>query len=98
MTMTMRAFILAVCACATEAFVITAGMKRSPTLSHARSHQVQAMAPDVALTSLNSLPTTVMIADDTSSLLLASGGLISAIFLFAVVGTVVINFGIIRKK
>jgi len=39
-----------------------------------------------------------MIADDTSSLLLASGGLISAIFLFAVVGTVVINFGIIRKK
>ena len=34
---------------------------------------------------------------DDNTLLLGSGGLIFAIFLFAVVGTVVINFGI-RKK
>lgn len=42
------------------------------------------------------MPSTMMIAED-SSLFLASGGLVFAIFLFAVVGTVIINFGI-RKK
>jgi len=90
----MRAFILAVFACATEAFVITTGIK--PTLSPARSSQVQAVAPDVALAPLTSMPSTMMIAED-SSLFLASSGLVFAIFLFAVVGTVIINFGI-RKK
>jgi len=49
------------------------------------------LVPDVP--TLASLPTT-LIADDTSSLLLASGALFSFLFLFIVVGTVVVNFGI----
>jgi len=93
--MTMRALILAVFACACEAFIITAGVKRSPSIPMSRVSETRAMAPDVTLAPVN-LPTSVMIADD-SSLLLASGGLIFSLFLFAVVGTVVINFGI-RKK
>jgi hypothetical protein len=50
--------------------------------------------PDL-LSASASLPTTTTIAE--GEVLLFSGALIGAIFLFAVVGTVVVNFGI-RKR
>jgi len=85
---------------ATEAFMVTAGIAR-PVLS--RVTQPQAMAPDLALTTINAMPTSMMIADEAAGggadilLLGSAAGLFSAIFLFAVVGTVVINFGIMKK-
>ena len=44
-----------------------------------------------------SIPTTMAVAEN-ETLLLASGGLISFIFLFVVVGTIVTNFGIMKKN
>jgi hypothetical protein len=54
------------------------------------------VTPDLSGASVM-LPATLIADDSGSTLLLASGAIIAALFLFAVVGTVVINFGI-RKK
>ena len=91
----LRTFLMMMVA-ATEAFMLT-GVKRAPML--ARTSAPQAMVADTALTTVSTniadIPSSMLVADN---LLLASGGLIFAIFLFAVVGTVVINFGIMKKK
>ena len=81
--------------------------RASPTMLHVRALQVATqkaktpfmrsaaqpamMSPD-ALAPLATLPTTTVLADDT--LLFASGSIIGFVFLFAVVGTVIVNFGI----
>ena len=91
----LRAVLLSLCAAASQAYVLTGmAIKSAPPL--ARATTPQAMLPNTNALATVSMPTTMALADD-NTLLLGSGGLIFAIFLFAVVGTVVINFGI-RKK
>ena len=88
----LRSLLLAFAAAA-EAFVVNAPIKSVPALGRARALTPQAMVPETALASF---PTT-LIADDTL-LLGGSAALISAIFLFVVVGTVVVNFGVMKNK
>ena len=52
------------------------------------------LAPEAAM-ALATFPTTMLAEDNT--ILLASGGLIGFFFVFAVVATIVINFGIMKK-
>ena len=89
----MRSFVLALLASLTGAFMVTPVGVKAPLLSSAaRATTPTALVPEAAV----SLPTAMTIADD-SSLLLASGGLIGFLFIFLVVGTVVTNFGIMKK-
>jgi hypothetical protein len=77
-----------------QGFVVT-GVK--PSITAPRTASPAMVAPDGAMiTTLNTM-TTMTVAED-NTLLLASGGLIGFLFLFAVVGTIVTNFGIMKKK
>lgn len=75
------------------AFQVAAGLK--PTLAAARSS-----AP-VAMTPVDVIPATMMLAEDAGavdgSTFVAVSGLLGGLFIFLVVGTVVTNFGIMRK-
>ena len=64
-----------------------------PGLAAARARPLAMMAPIEPVTTLSSVST--VIADDT--LLLASGGLLSFLFVGLVVGTIIVNFGIMKK-
>mmetsp|Transcript_7860 Transcript_7860/g.18714 ORF Transcript_7860/g.18714 Transcript_7860/m.18714 type:complete len:89 (+) Transcript_7860:31-297(+) len=87
----MKLFLAALLSCASAFQMGVAPMVRAPM---ARAAAPQAMfVPDMPMVA--SLPTTSVLADST--LLLASGGLTGFLFLFVVVGTIVVNFGIIRK-
>ena len=90
----MRAMLLALCSVAVDAFVLT-GVKPGLQTS-ARTAAPQALiAPDSALVSTLNMPMT-LIADDSTAFV-AVGGLLGFLFLFLVVGTVVTNFGIMKK-
>ena len=98
----LRVTLLALAACAAEAFVLTGHLKQSapPLMQAQRAPAPQAMlSPDLsALATLEgaSLPSTMSLAE--GELPLAAGGLIFFLFIFLVVGTVVVNFGIMKKK
>ena len=94
----LRATLIALAASAAEAFVLT-GMKatNTPLMQTQRAPAPNAMlAPETALATVNTMPSTMNLAE--GELLLGSGGLIFFLFLFIVVGTVVVNFGIMKKK
>ena len=90
----LRALLIAVFAAFSEAFMLT-GARMKPNLAPATRAASPAMMAPETTSALATLPS-MLVAED-STLLFASGTIISAIFLFAVVGTVVINFGIRRK-
>ena len=74
------------------ALVVTPALRPALT-SRAAAPAMTMMVGETAVTSLSSI--TTVVADD--SLLLASGGLIGFLFVFLVVGTIIVNFGIMKK-
>lgn len=66
---------------------------RPALTSRAAAPAMTMMVGETAVTSLSSI--TTVVADD--SLLLASGGLLSFLFVGLVVGTIIVNFGIMKK-
>ena len=64
-----------------------------PLASFAAAPAMTMMVGETATSAISSI--TTVVADD--SLLLASGGLIGFLFVFLVVGTIIVNFGIMKK-
>lgn len=85
--------LLALSSTMAAAFQVVGTIK--PQVNLRASSPATMLVPDATANVMASFPSTMMVADNT--LLLASGGLIGFIFLFAVVGTIVTNFGIMKK-
>ena len=66
---------------------------RPALTSRAAAPAMTMMVGETATSAISSI--TTVVADD--SLLLASGGLIGFLFVFLVVGTIIVNFGIMKK-
>ena len=66
---------------------------RPALTSRAAAPAMTMMVGESATSAISSI--TTVVADD--SLLLASGGLIGFLFVFLVVGTIIVNFGIMKK-
>ena len=73
------------------ALVVTPALR--PALTSRAATPAMTMMVGETATSISSI--TTVVADD--SLLLASGGLIGFLFVFLVVGTIIVNFGIMKK-
>ena len=74
------------------ALVVTPALRPALT-SRAAAPAMTMMVGETATSAISSI--TTVVADD--SLLLASGGLIGFLFVFLVVGTIIVNFGIMKK-
>lgn len=88
-------FLIALSTTMSAAFQVV-GTLKPQTLLRSSSPANMMMSPAVDSV-VASIPTTMAVAEN-ETLLLASGGLISFIFLFVVVGTIVTNFGIMKKN
>jgi len=91
----MQLFLISLFSAFAQAFQVGVTLKpQSPPL---RTTAPAMFAPGAELATLPTIATIAEGDADGTLLLLASGGLIGFIFLFLVVGTVVTNFGIMKK-